>query len=86
MQGRKTTVLEVRATDARAAEIWAMHATTQQRLFFDSDRFAPYADLVLPSGGEDVVLDPVYVGGVKLDVVDSAASVECMVTLTVEEV
>ena len=80
-------MLEVRATDARAAEDWVLHATAQQRLVFRSYRFAPFAELIFP-GGHDVACDPdpVQIGGIELDVVDSPASVNCMLELTPEEV
>ena len=88
MQGHKSSVvLEVRATDARAAESWVMHAMVQQRLAFYSHRFAPFAEEIFP-GGPDLACDrdPVHIGGLELDVVDSPASVNCMVELTADEV
>lgn len=77
-------LLELHASDSRAVEEWLMHSTVQQRLIFD-DRFE-YSPFASTFASDDAALPPVNIAPLELDVAKSAASVDCLMHLTQEEV
>lgn len=84
MKDKRKVLLELRTSDSRAAEQWVMHSTAQQRLLFDHEyEYAPFAQVF---ASDDASVAPVTIAPVELDVVESPASVDCVLHLSPDEV